>query len=379
MSGRPLRAFVFALGTRGDLELFLALAKALAARGHRVRFGCPSWWIDRAREEGLDPTPIGAGTQDELVSALRALAPVRDRRERTRRFARDWLRPQLAAGSAAIARECGAADYVVNNLKLVPRTSAGPRACASVTYDPPDNLDDLARLPATGQRAVLELVALPQPLVDPDRRFPPSHRFTGFWRDAHARPPAPPPDLASFVEAGPPPVVVTLGSMASFEPAPFLRTLERALGLAGLRGIVIGGYTDVCGFPISSPALRCAKEAPYDWLLPRAACVVHHGGSGTVQSVLHGGKPSVLLPQVRAQEVFAGLLQRAGVVSAVLDTEDLSPERFASALGAAARDDQLARRAREWQQVVEAEEGLVAAVRAIEDHAESCRAAETAR
>jgi UDP:flavonoid glycosyltransferase YjiC (YdhE family) len=379
VSASTFRAFVFALGTRGDLELFLALAKALAARGHRVRFGCPPWWVDRAQHEGLDATSIGAGTQEDLVAALRALAPVRDRRERTRRFAKHWLRPQLAAGSAAIARECAAADYVVNNLKLVPRTAAGPLPCASVTYDPPDLVDDLARLAATPERAALELVALPQSLVDPDRRFPPSHRFTGFWRDAPAKPSAPSPDLARFVEAGPPPVVVTLGSMATFEPAPFLSALERALVRARLRGVVIGGYTDVCGFPIASPALRCVKEAPYDWLLPRACCVVHHGGSGTVQAVLRGGRPSVLLPQLRAQEVFAGLLQRAGVVSAVLETEEVTPERLADALASAGRDPQLARRAREWQRLLEAEDGLGAAVQAIEDDAGRRGAAEAAR
>jgi UDP:flavonoid glycosyltransferase YjiC (YdhE family) len=214
------------------------------------------------------------------------------------------------------------------------------------------------------------LVALNRALVDPEGLFPASHRFTGFWRNVRARAPSPPGDLAEFVEAGPPPVVVTLGSMATVDPAPLLRTVEAALLRAGMRGVVIGGYTDVCGFPVSSPALRCAKEAPYDWLLPRAACVVHHGGSGTVEAVLRAGKVSVLLPQVRAQEVFGDILSSAGVVAAVLESDSLSSERLAGALRRASDDPALAARARDWQRVITDEDGGTRrAVDWIEEHA----------
>jgi len=38
------------------------------------------------------------------------------------------------------------------------------------------------------------------------------------------------------------------------------------------------------------------RSAPHGWLLPRCACVVHHGGHGTVQTALHAGLPQVMMP-----------------------------------------------------------------------------------
>lgn len=370
MNAPALRIFVFVLGTRGDVALFLALARELRRRGHTVGFGCPPWWAERARAEGLEVTPLGVGTQDDLVAELRALAAVSDKRERTRRLAARWLAPQLAAAGPALREHVAAAGYVVNNLKLFPRRGGAAVPCASITYDPPDALDDLVRFRAHAPPdAAIHLVALCRDLVDPDGRWDAAHRFTGFWRASDPALAAPPADLAAFVEGGSPPVVVTLGSMATFEPAPFLRTLADALGRTGQRGVVVGGYSDVCGFPSQSPTLRCVKEAPYDWLFARASCVAHHGGCGTVEAVLRAGKPSILLPQVRAQEVFAEILVRAGVAAGVIETQGLGADALAAAIARGAGDTALHARARSVGRAATAEDGLAAATDAIERHA----------
>ena len=79
---------------------------------------------------------------------------------------------------------------------------------------------------------------------------------------------------------------------------------------------------------------------------------------------------SVLLPQVRAQEVFGDILSSAGVVAAVLESDSLSSERLAGALRRASDDPALAARARDWQRVITDEDGGTRrAVDWIEEHA----------
>lgn len=34
---------------------------------------------------------------------------------------------------------------------------------------------------------------------------------------------------------------------------------------------------------------------PHDWLFPRTAAIIHHGGSGTTHSATRAGKPSVVV------------------------------------------------------------------------------------
>ena len=38
------------------------------------------------------------------------------------------------------------------------------------------------------------------------------------------------------------------------------------------------------------------EPTPHEWLLPRVAAVVHHGGAGTTGAVLRAGVPSVGIP-----------------------------------------------------------------------------------
>ena len=54
-----MRVFILALGTRGDLELFLTLGRALRARGHHVVLGTSSFYADRVAESGLQAAAIG--------------------------------------------------------------------------------------------------------------------------------------------------------------------------------------------------------------------------------------------------------------------------------------------------------------------------------
>ena len=284
-----------------------------------------------------------------------------------------WLRPQLNRGMGAVTSLASVADYFVSNLKMILRRGEQTIPGAVVTYDPPGNLEDLPKYRTQEHDGrILELVAMSRGLLDPGGRWGPAYHFTGFWAagTGHAPPPA---HLVEFLQAGPAPVVLTMGSMVMFDPERLARDFGEALRRIGRRGVIVRGWAR---WPDDTPGdgtVLYLDEAPYDWLFPRASCVVHHGGCGTVAAVLRAGKPSVILPQVMCQEQFAELLTREGLATGVFGTLPLDPGALASALRRAVLDGPPNRRAEEWRELVTAEGGVAAAADLIESHRANLR------
>lgn len=359
-----MHVFILTLGTRGDLELFLTLGTALRERGHQIVVGTSPFHESRVRQCGFSYEGIGWPDRAALVSVLEALVPVRDRVQRTRLYHERWLAPQLRAFRERATALVAHTDAFVSNLKLSLRREGRPLRCAAVTYDPPLGLDETGPPPADGD---LNLVALSRALVDPEARWDTRHRFTGFWRGAlsesrlhdHVR---------AFLEAGDAPVVATLGSMATFDVARFLRVFERALEISGRRGLVVAGWSTLPRGTQGTERVFVVQDAPYAALLPEAACVLHHGGTGTVAEVLAAGRPSILLPQIACQERFAERLVDAGLATGVFDVDALEAEALAEAIVRAVGDAEVAERVRTWRERVVGEAGAAAAAAAIEEH-----------
>jgi sterol 3beta-glucosyltransferase len=362
-----MRVFLLTLGTRGDFELFLSLGCELRRRGHSVLLGSSSIYADRVAAAGLTWAPMGDGKHEDLLALLRSLSRVEDKVQRVRQVADQWLRPQLAAAQAQISRAGLMSDYFVSNLKLMLKRADAVLPGAFISYDPPSATQDLARYASAEQGGrILELVAMSKGLVDPDDDWGSEFRFTGFWQSEGGGSWTPPAALASFVARGDPPVVMTMGSMVMFSLETLLESLAEALRMCGRRCVVVGGWASAPA--IADHSLMAVQEADYEWLFSRAACVIHHGGCGTVGAVLRAGRPSVLLPQISAQEAFGRLLMRAKLASASLETHDLAPRELADAIERAATDPVLNESARRWREVARAEGGVSAAADLIEQH-----------
>lgn len=367
-----MRAFILTLGSRGDFELFLSLACALRRRGHEATLGTSGFYADRARAAGVACLPIGDGTRDEMLRLLHGLAGIPDRAQRIRGFFDGWIRPQFAPHLPRITDLAADAGYFVSNLKMVLDRAGVVIPGAIVAYDPPAALADLAM--SGSRRApdrVLELVAMSKPLVDPNAQWPAEYRFTGFWEPEPDPSLAPAADLAAFVAAGPPPVVVTMGSMVMFDAAALLRTVTDAVTMLGHRAVIVGGFAELDARPAESPAIHRTREVSYEWLFPRAACIVHHGGCGTVGAALRAGAPSILLPQITPQELFAGMLRREYLSAGAYDVRALDAASLAAAIDRAVRDARIAGSVAHWRSVVASEGGVDAAAAMIEAHAAS--------
>jgi UDP:flavonoid glycosyltransferase YjiC (YdhE family) len=172
----------------------------------------------------------------------------------------------------------------------------------------------------------------------------------------------PPPALANFLAAGEAPVYIGFGSMTGFDNARLLDALIAAMH--GRRALFYPGWSGID--PKVLPAnFFVVGDTPHDWLLPRTAAVIHHGGSGTSHSAARAGVPSIVTPFAGDQFFWAERLREAGVAPAAVDGRRPDAGAFASALDFATSET-MRMRARELGETMRAENGVANAVAALE-------------
>jgi UDP:flavonoid glycosyltransferase YjiC (YdhE family) len=114
--------------------------------------------------------------------------------------------------------------------------------------------------------------------------------------------------------------------------------------------------------------LLVVDEVPHDWLFPRMAAVVHHGGAGTTHTGLRAGIPNVVVPFFTDQPFWAGRVADLGVGPAPIPRRTLTVDRLAAAIHSAVSDPALQARAAALGRRIQAEDGVTRAVQAVHHH-----------
>ncbi|MGQ4346249.1 glycosyltransferase [Streptomyces sp. SAS_275] len=201
------------------------------------------------------------------------------------------------------------------------------------------------------------------PLVVPrPRDWRPGLDVSGYWWP-HDRPDAQLPDtLRDFLDAGPPPVFVGLGSATVPDPGRLSTEVVRALRAAGLRGVIQRGWG---GLHATGDDMITVGEVPHALLFPRVAAVVHHAGAGTTAAGLRAGVPAVPVPVQFDEGFWAARLVSLGVSPGGFTLRGLRADRLAAALVRATTEPAYRRRAQSLAERLRAEDGVAPVVRAL--------------
>jgi UDP:flavonoid glycosyltransferase YjiC (YdhE family) len=138
------------------------------------------------------------------------------------------------------------------------------------------------------------------------------------------------PTLAAWLAEGPPPVYVGFGSMGEREPLELLRMCLAAGRAADVR-LVLGGEWGSLGKG-SGPNVYFARDVDHGWLFPRVAALVHHGGAGTSAAAIRAGRPSVVVPHIGDQFLWARRLHQQGAAIAPIPRPLLTADTLTRAL-----------------------------------------------
>ena len=371
--------------SEGHFRPLLPLAEALAARGHELAFATAEAWRPRVEEEGFESLPAGMSQADGFVvfepirDEIFATLPPEARRPHvfTTLFARIHAPAKLPELLDA-ARAWQADAIAFDSCDL-----AAPIAAAALGL-PAVNHSFGAMIPLRALETARQYL---EPLwrgegLEPD---PYGGAFRGLFIDL-----APP----SFAWEQPKGKVVRLRPVpeTAGEPPPWLGELERPLvyvtmgtvhnqpelvrplldGLDGARGfgsalVTLGRDRSAASVEPVPARVRVEAFVPQAHVLPLAAAVVSHGGSGTTLGALAHGLPLVLVPQAADQFDNAARAEAAGA-AVVLRPGEVSAESVRAAVERALGDTSVAEAARKIAAEIAEMATADEAASAVEEH-----------
>jgi len=410
-------------GSHGDIHPFIALGKVLQARGFEVLAASSGQYRPLFEREGLDFVAVGP---DEAEVVRRTGASARDFvrtvvsdnffifkiiQDLLDEYVRDFM-PVIAGADFLVCHHIAYAAQIVADKQGVPHVqvllspsllmapddppimSTPPLGKAPFDYEPDrwgriwnwmlattfraafrpmvrrasraraklglPRSRDLPFLEPCGARAVIGLFS---PLLT--RGAVSDIALGATFHDGDTSPLD--PKIEAFLAAGPPPVVLTLGSFAALDGAELLRAGVAAVRALGRRALVIAGRDDARF--IRAPKgddLLVWGYAPHSKVFPRAAAILHHGGAGTCVQALRAGKPQLIAPFFADQPDNAARVARLGVAR-VLPRAEFATEPAVEVFRDLLETPEFSRRAEEMAARIAAEDGAKAAADMIEN------------
>ena len=179
------------------------------------------------------------------------------------------------------------------------------------------------------------------------------------------------PELATFLDAGDPPIFMGFGSLMPVSSSYLTESvalMKEAARLAGGRAIIQAEVP-----PEESDRTLIVGRCPHAQVFPRCAAVVHHCGAGTTHTTLKAGVPSVSVPHVSDQMGWADELRRLGVAPPAVLRRTLTAEGLARRIKEALADPGMRTRAAAMAERMKEDDGPARAAVLIEEAAAAVR------
>ncbi|MBI2378712.1 MAG: glycosyltransferase family 1 protein [Deltaproteobacteria bacterium] len=401
-----MRVVLAPVGSRGDVQPFLALGRGLMARGHQVLVVVSENY--RAWIEGIE-LPYAYGGRD-LESVLHQLGegifnPIsflktgallaRESGDALLAAARAF-RPEVIVGGGlavcapSVAELIGARLYWASFFPGTHRTGeyAFPlfglhtpsRALNRMSWFAGElGIDLVARRIVNGFRRDHQLIkvgpiwkhlsgagpvllATDPAVAGAPRDWTITSKVTGYWFLDDLTPLD--SELEAFLEAGPPPIYVGFGSMPVEDAKTRVRTIVDGVERAGARAILSAGWAKLGDSSALPSSVKKIGPVSHALLFPRVSCAIHHCGAGTTGAVIRAGVPHIPVPHGFDQFDWAAKLESLGVATPRLEKGFTSAELCQSIR--ATSDDRLRKRARALGELVRATDGVGTAVAYIE-------------
>ncbi|KAJ7932676.1 glycosyltransferase family 1 protein [Mycena leptocephala] len=378
-----LNIVIMIVGSRGDVQPYVALGKLLLADGHRVRIASHETFRSFVNEAGLEFFNIGGNPQDLMSYMVKnpGLMPGmtsltngdigRKRKMLNEMINGCWL------SCHSPCQETGrtfAADAIISNppafahvhcaealgiplllsFSMSP-TAAFPHPLVNIQSSNAENglsnyltyaladimtwqgIGDLVNTFRTRTLGLEPLSLRSGPSVVDRVKIPWTYCMSpalvpkpddwknyidvvGFYFLDLATNYTPPDDLAAFLAAGEPPVYIGFGSVVVDDAEAMTTTAQ-----AGVRALVSAGWGGLGG-KTSRPHFILGN-VPHDWLFDkeRVSAVVHHGGAGTTAVGLAKGRPTLVL-------FWGNMIHKAGAGPEPIPHKKLNIENLRDAL-----------------------------------------------
>ncbi|CAA7259988.1 unnamed protein product [Cyclocybe aegerita] len=413
------------IGSRGDVQPYIALAKGLMADGHRCKIATHGEFQEWIESHGIEFGYVG-GDPAELMRICieNGTFTVSFLKEGLTKF-RGWLDDLLKTSWEAcqgtdvlVESPSAMGGYHIAEALAIPyfraftmtwtRTRAYPHAFAvpdrkmggSYNYMSYVMFDQVFWRATAGQinrwrRNILRLgptsLDKMEPhkipflynfsphVVPPPLDWPEWIRVTGYWTledaDVSAKKWTPPSSLVQFVDnahsTGHKVVYIGFGSIVVSDPKAMTHCVVEAVLRSGVHAILSKGWSDRLQIKSGDasepeeplpPQIYPITSVPHDWLFRRIDAACHHGGAGTTGASLRAGIPTIIHPFFGDQFFWADRVEALGVGTGV---RKLTVSALSDALLSATNDPKQIARAKIIGEQIRAEDGVTTAIESI--------------
>ena len=411
---------LISIGSRGDLEPYLALLEELQQRGHDVHLiGSPNFQAIAA-ESGIRFTALpgdfrvlmGSPTGLELMAGKAVHLIDNQLLNQFLNIGREaiqgcdlLLAPPLALWAYHLAEAEGCRFAVVSPIPVV-RTKAFPFLQWPGDPNPDKHPAGLRRrwrgqlhrlsyeavrllgwrreaaviqefrrrqgLPSLPWRGVqarkktpvqlqtpAELHLFSQHVLKRPQDWPTSAKVTGFCFSSQAKAETyqPPRDLQQFLDDGPAPFYAGFGSMIPRNPHELASIVIEAALRTNQRLILNPGWGRILPKTALPPSVFVVEECPHAWLFPKVRGAVHHGGAGTTASTLRSGLPSTVVAFFADQPAWGHTLEQLGVSPATHRATTITADALSESLRAICTEPSFKQRAEALSQCIHEDDG----------------------
>lgn len=416
-----MRLTIFGAGSRGDIQPCVMLGAGLLRAGYSVRLAVPENFRAFVQQHGLDVHPLCGDAQSIVASETgkRFIDLGNANPLESIRAVREMLGPVATQMAEGALEACHDADALISLAIFAPfaKSIAEAKDIPLLLFEPTPMVPT-GTFPAPGWPVQRNLGSLHnrcsgmamhelywqwyRPFVADFRRrlglpplsagcfgqilsttpllgayspsviphppdWPSNVHVTGYWFSDTTTAWLPPPGLEAFLDSGSPPVCIGFGSMVGRDAERTTTLVIEALAQSGQRGVLLSGWGGLVASRVPDNVF-VMETAPHDWLFPRMAAVVHHGGAGTTAEGLRAGVPSVIVPFSLDQPFWGKRVQSLGVGPVPVPSRKLTADRLAHAIQAAVLDPGIKQRASSLGAAIRAEEGMGNAIQTIKQY-----------
>ncbi|KAK8965405.1 Sterol 3-beta-glucosyltransferase UGT80B1 [Platanthera guangdongensis] len=417
-----LKIAMLVVGTRGDIQPFIAIAKRLQEFGHHVRLATHANFRNFVRSAGVDFYPLGgdprimagymarskgfllAGPAEisiqrkqlkDIINSLLPACTEPDLETGASFRAQALIANPPAYGHTHVAEALGVPLHIFFTMPWTP-TSEFPHPMARVPQSAAYRLSYLVvdLIVWWGIRGYINDFRKRKLKLAPIAYFSTyhgsiSHLPTGYLWSPHLVPKPsdwgplvdvvgfcflnlgtkyqPSKEFAQWLLQGSKPIYIGFGSMPIENTKKITCIILEALRETGQRGIVGRGWGDLHSISEVPRDIFFVDDCPHDWLFPRCSAVVHHGGAGTAAAGLRAGCPTTVVPFFGDQFFWGERILASGVGPAPIPIWELSAEALSNAIRFMLKPE-VKLRAMELGRLIENEDGVVGAVNAFHRH-----------
>ncbi|KAB2636516.1 sterol 3-beta-glucosyltransferase UGT80A2 [Pyrus ussuriensis x Pyrus communis] len=418
----PIQIVMLIVGTRGDVQPFVAIGKRLQDYGHRVRLATHSNFKEFVLTAGLEFYPLGgdpkvlagymvknkgflpSGPSDipiqrnqlkEIIYSLLPACKEADMDSGIPFKADAIIANPPAYGHTHVAEALKIPIHVFFTMPWTP-TSEFPHPLSRVkqttgyrlSYQIVDSLiwlgirdmiNDLRKKklklrPVTylsgsqGSDSDVPYGYIWSPhLVPKPKDWGPKVDVVGFCFLDLASNYEPPELLVKWLEAGDKPIYIGFGSLPVQEPQKMTQIIVEALEKTGQRGIINKGWGGLGELAEPKDFIYLLDNCPHDWLFLQCKAVVHHGGAGTTAAGLKAACPTTIVPFFGDQPFWGERVHARGVGPAPIAVDEFSLPKLVDAISFML-DPRVKERSVELAKAMEKEDGVTGAVKAFFKH-----------